>query len=87
LGDESFCFGESLVTVSFAQKPNLKSIGRSAFKATRLQEIVIPMSVLVLNDESFHGCVSLVSVAFEKSCPLESIGKPAFASTGVKHLS
>jgi hypothetical protein len=65
LGGGSFCWCESLESVTFENGSGLERIEESAFRRSGLKSIVIPYSVVVLGRSSFYECKSLESVTVE----------------------
>ncbi len=70
----------SLVSVSFAENSQLKTIEHSAFEnCTALASIRIPASVTDIMTDAFWECTSLASVIFEDNSQLTEIESGAFS--------
>lgn len=76
IGDEAFCYCESLTTVNIHS--NVTSIGCDAFECSSITSITIPNSVTSFGTGVFSGCSSLTSVILPNS--LTSIGAKTFYS-------
>jgi hypothetical protein len=86
LGKASFCWCESLESVTFESDSRLERIEESAFGESGLKSILIPSSVIVLGKASFYGCNSLESVTFESDSRLERIEEFVFSRSGLKSI-
>ena len=77
-------FNETSISGHLTYLPaSLKSIGVSAFKATKLIAVTLPASVTSIGDYAFNGCSSLATLTFAEDSQLETIGVAAFNSTAI----
>ena len=77
-------FNETSISGHLTYLPaSLKSIGVSAFKATKLNAVTLPASVTSIGDYAFNGCSSLATLTFAEDSQLETIGVAAFNSTAI----
>ena len=77
-------FNETSISGHLTYLPaSLKSIGASAFKATKLNAVTLPASVTCIGDYAFNGCSSLATLTFAEDSQLETIGVAAFNSTAI----
>ncbi|MDO4823742.1 MAG: leucine-rich repeat domain-containing protein, partial [Bacteroidales bacterium] len=77
-------FNETSISGHLTYLPaSLKSIGASAFKATKLNAVTLPASVTSIGDYAFNGCSSLATLTFAEDSQLETIGVAAFNSTAI----
>ena len=73
-------FKDDLRIVDFHNVTSLKKIGTRTFNAcTRLQEIVLPESVMILGEDAFKSCTSLETI--ELGSLVEEIDETSFAGT------
>jgi hypothetical protein len=86
IGHSAFSRRSLLASVSFGQRPKLRSIGTQGFESSPLlKSICIPSSVRELGDMVFMNCVQLRTLTFERNSELTRIG--ASALCGCSSLS
>ena len=66
-----------IIPAIYDGKP-VTSIGKIAFRESKLTSITIPNSVTAIGDSAFYNCTSLASVNFDDNSKLETIGQDAF---------
>ena len=57
---------------------DMEVVPQLAFSRSKLEEVFIPASVIVVEDDAFSLCVRLHKVTFEAGSKLEELGKKAF---------
>ena len=75
----SFEYCQSLTSIQFSEKSELKTIGQSAFANTCIQSISIPKSVEKIGKMIFYFCSHLEQVEIEKGSKIKSIDYDSFA--------
>ncbi len=79
IGSFAFDGRSDLITITFAENSQLKSIGDSAFQScSSLTSIEIPAGVTSIEHYTFNGCSDLANVTFAEDSQLTTIGDHAF---------
>lgn len=79
IGEDAF--NHNLEQVVFEQDSQLHTIATSAFRFTRLEDIIIPASVTHIGTFAFYGNNMLKTLTFEDGSSLKTIGDYAFHGT------
>ena len=74
--------GLSMNTIELPQ--SVKRIGKQAFRACSLRNIVLPDDITIIEEETFLNSQSLESVTLPKN--LQKIGDSAFEGCGIKTI-
>ena len=82
----AFCGCES-ETIHFQKNSELKHLGKSVFKFSKLKKIIIPAQLERISKNMFARCEQIEKVEFEKNSKLVSIGRNAFSFSKISSFS
>lgn len=72
--------------ISFQNASSLKEIGERCFSGTRVEEVVIPRSVVTIGVGAFYDCWALRRVTFQERGSLQKLCDRCFSKTGLLEI-